>query len=186
VSSGNLSRTTPQGRWRRTTRSAGPSTDDAALSPELELLARWTDTVFRIPGINLRFGLDAIIGLIPGVGDLLTSAASLYILNAASRYNVSRITLARMATNILLDTLVGALPIVGDLFDAYWKSNQRNVELLRRHAHAAPGAEKSLQRRDRWFVIAVIAGLVALMIAAGVAAVWILSAIVSAAANAIN
>jgi hypothetical protein len=174
VSAGNL-RTASQGRWRRSSRSAGTTGDDAALSPELELLARWTDTVFRIPGLNIRFGLDAILGLIPGVGDLVTSAASLYILSAANRYNVPRITLARMATNILLDTLIGAIPVVGDLFDAFWKSNQRNVELLRRHASAAPGAEKTLQRRDRWFVIAVIAGLVVLMIAAGVVAFWILS-----------
>jgi hypothetical protein len=152
----------------------------------LELLAKWTDTVFYIPGLNIRFGLDAIIGLIPGVGDILTSLASLYILSAANRYNVPRITLARMATNILLDTLIGAIPFVGDLFDAYWKSNARNVELLRRHATAAPGAEKSLQRRDRWFVIAVIAGLAALMIAVGFVAFWILSWIISALANALS
>jgi hypothetical protein len=186
MSAGNLPKAFSQGRWRRPAKPVGSASVDAPLSPELELLARWTDTVFRIPGLNIRFGLDAIIGLIPGVGDLVTSAASLYILNAASRYNVSRITLARMATNILLDTLIGAIPLVGDLFDAFWKSNQRNVELLRRHANATPGVEKRLQRRDRWFVLAVIVGLVALMIAAGVAAVWILSAIVSAVANAIN
>jgi hypothetical protein len=152
----------------------------------LELLAHWTDTVFRIPGLNIRFGLDAILGLIPGVGDIMTSLASLYILSAANRYNVPRITLARMATNILLDTLIGAIPFVGDLFDAFWKSNARNVELLRRHATAAPGMDKQLQRRDRWFVIAVIAGLVALMIAAGFVAFWILSWIVSAIGNAIS
>jgi hypothetical protein len=185
VSAGNLPNTVSRGRWRRSTRSSEATNDDAGLSPELEMLARWTDTVFRIPGLNIRFGLDAIIGLIPGVGDLVTSAASLYILSAANRYNVPRITLARMATNILLDTLIGAIPIVGDLFDAFWKSNQRNVELLRRHANAAPGAEKYLQRRDRWFVIAVIVGLVVLMIAAGVVAFWILGWIISAIGNAL-
>jgi Domain of unknown function (DUF4112) len=188
VSAGNLPRAVSQGRWRRSSRSQSSDTagSDAELSPELELLARWTDTVFRIPGLNIRFGLDAILGLIPGAGDIVTSLASLYILSAANRYNVPRITLARMATNILLDTLVGAIPLVGDLFDVYWKSNRRNVDLLRRHMSAAPAAEKSLQRRDRWFVIAVIAGLVVLMIAAGAAAFWILSWIVVAIANAIK
>jgi NAD/NADP transhydrogenase beta subunit len=154
------------------------------LSPDLELLARWTDTVFRIPGLNIRFGLDAIVGLIPGVGDILTSLASLYILSAANRYNVPRITLARMATNIVLDTLIGAIPFVGDLFDAFWKSNQRNVELLRRHVAAAPGAEKSLRRRDSAFVFTVIAALALLMVAAAFAAFWILSWIFTAIGNA--
>lgn len=182
MSAGKLSHTASQGRWRRTTKPSGAANADSELSPELELLAKWTDTVFVIPGLNIRFGLDAILGLIPGVGDIATSLASLYILSAANRYNVPRITLARMATNILLDTLIGAIPLVGDLFDAFWKSNARNVELLRRHAAAAPGTEKSLQRRDRWFVIAVIVGLVALMIAAGVIAFWILSWLISALA----
>ena len=153
-----------------------------SLSPELEAIARWTDTVFRIPGLNVRFGLDAIIGLVPGVGDILTALASLYILSAANRYKVSRITLARMATNIVLDTLLGAIPVVGDLFDAYWKSNQRNVELLRRHLAAGPGAEKSLRRRDSAFVFAIVAALGLLMAAAAVTTFWILSWIVTAAA----
>ena len=186
MSAGDLPKAYSQGRWRRRAKTAGTSKADASLSPELELLARWTDTVFRIPGLNIRFGLDAILGLIPGAGDILTSLASLYILGAANRYNVPRITLARMATNILLDTLVGAIPLVGDLFDVYWKSNRRNVDLLRRHMSAAPGADKSLQRRDRWFVIAVIVGLVLLMIAAGAVAIWILSWIISAIGSALK
>jgi hypothetical protein len=185
MAAGDLIQPTPRPLRRRAATSAATERE-SSLSPELELLARWTDTMFRIPGLNIRFGLDAILGLIPGVGDIATSLASLYILSAANRYNVPRITLARMALNIVLDTLVGAIPLVGDLFDAVWKSNQRNVELLRRHMAAAPGAERSLQRRDRWFVIAVIVGLVALMIAAGVVAYWILSWIVTALGNALS
>jgi hypothetical protein len=150
----------------------------------LEAIAHWTDTVFRIPGLNIRFGLDAILGLIPGVGDIFTSLASLYILSAANRYSVPRITLARMATNIVLDTLIGALPLVGDLFDAYWKSNQRNVELLRRHLAAGPGAEKSLRRRDTAFVFAVVVALALLMVAAAVTTFWILSWIFTTIASA--
>jgi hypothetical protein len=144
------------------------------------MLARWMDSAFRVPGVGIRFGFDALLGLFPGVGDVTTSLASLYILSAAHRYNVPRITITRMALNILLETIIGAVPLLGDLFDVYWKSNQRNVELLRRHLAAPPAAAHQLQRSDRWFVIALIVGLVAVMIGAAVAAYWILSWIVSA------
>jgi hypothetical protein len=180
---GDLSPLRPTTTRRRPPHAAA-SDDAGSLSPELQLLAHWTDTVFRIPGLNLRFGLDAILGLIPGVGDVLTSLASLYILSAANRYNVPRITLARMALNILLDTLVGAIPLVGDLFDAFWKSNQRNIELLRRHMAAAPGAQKSIRRRDSAFVFAVVAALALLMVAAAFATFWTLSWIASAISSA--
>ena len=153
---------------------------DASLPAELEMLARWMDSAFRVPGVGIRFGFDALLGLLPGVGDVTTSLASLYILNAAHRYNVPRITITRMALNILLETIIGAIPLLGDLFDVYWKSNQRNVELLRRHVAAPPAAAPKLQRSDRWFVIALMVGLVALMIGAAVTAYWILSWIVAA------
>ena len=152
----------------------------ATLPPELKWLAQWLDSVFRIPGVGIRFGLDAILGLIPGIGDVTTSVASLYILSAAHRQNVPRITLTRMALNILLETIVGAIPLVGDLFDVYWKSNQRNVELLRRHLAAPPDAAARLQRSDRWFVLLLIVALIALMIGAAVAAYWILGSILTA------
>ncbi len=150
------------------------------LPPELEALAQWMDSAFRIPGVGVRFGFDALLGLFPGIGDVTTSLASLYILSAAHRYNVPRITITRMALNILLETIIGAIPLVGDLFDVYWKSNQRNVELLRRHLAAPPAAAGKLQRSDRWFVMALIVGLVALMIGAAVVAYWILSWIITA------
>ena len=108
------------------------------LEPELEMLAHWMDSAFHIPGIGLRFGLDAIIGLIPGLGDTLTSLASLYILNAGRRYGVPRVTMLRMAANIALDYLVGMIPLFGDAFDVVWKANQKNVALLQaaRSGHA--------------------------------------------------
>jgi hypothetical protein len=151
-----------------------------ALPVELEMLARWLDSAFRIPGIGVRFGFDALLGLLPGVGDATTSIASLYILSAAHRYKVSRVTLTRMALNIVLETIIGAVPLLGDLFDVYWKSNQRNVELLRRHLAAPPAEARQLQRSDRWFVVALMVGLVALMIGAAIAAYWILSWVVAA------
>ena len=92
---------------------------------DLERLAHWLDSVFEIPGIRLRFGIDALLGLLPGVGDTASALASIYILQAATKFGVSRITIARMTVNIIVDLLVGAFPIVGDIFDVYWKANRQ-------------------------------------------------------------
>ena len=100
----------------------------------LDDLSRYLDGLFRVPGTGWRFGLDAIIGLIPNVGDTLTSLASFYILFAGVRYGVPKITLLRMAFNIGLDYLVGSIPVVGDAFDFFWKSNQKNMDLIRSRA----------------------------------------------------
>src|SRR5829696_858487 len=97
----------------------------------LEDLAHYLDGLFRIPGTGWRFGLDALIGLVPNVGDTLTSVASFYILIAGVRYGAPKITLLRMAFNIGLDYLVGTIPIIGDAFDFVWKSNQQNMNLIR-------------------------------------------------------
>src|SRR5437868_8437574 len=88
-----------------------------AIEKSLDNLAFYLDDLFRIPGVGWRFGLDAIIGLVPGVGDTLTSLASFYILLAGVRYGVPKITLLRMALNIGIDYLLGTIPIVVDAFD---------------------------------------------------------------------
>lgn len=150
------------------------------LAPELELLARWMDGVFRVPGVGWRFGFDAILGLIPGIGDTASSVASLYIIASAHRYGVTRATLLRMALNVVLDTTVGAVPIVGDMFDVYWKSNQRNVALLKRHMLAPPTDQSKLQRSDRWFVIGLVIAIVVLMIGSFVVAAWLFTLLVGA------
>lgn len=100
----------------------------------LDNLAFYLDDLFRIPGVGWRFGLDAIIGLIPNVGDTLTSLASFYILFAGVRYGVPKITLLRMAFNIGIDYLVGSIPVVGDAFDFVWKANKMNMNLIRTRA----------------------------------------------------
>jgi hypothetical protein len=142
-------------------RPAGSADDpQSAQAADLERLARWMDSVFEIPVLGIRFGLDALLGLLPGGGDVATSLVSIYIVSAATRHGVPRITLARMALNIALDLIIGAIPVVGDIFDAYWKSNQRNVSLLRRHLIASPASARKLRAADRWFV----AGLVLLLI----------------------
>src|SRR5215213_11285955 len=89
----------------------------------LDRLSNLLDGLFRIPGTTWRFGLDAIVGLIPGVGDAATSLASFYILAAGVRYRVPKVTLLRMGMNIGIDFLLGAIPGLGDLFDFAWKSN---------------------------------------------------------------
>src|SRR5918998_4464722 len=100
----------------------------------LDRLSHLLDGLFRIPGTRWRFGLDALVGLIPGIGDTATSLASFYILAAGVRYRVPKVTLLRMGMNIGLDFLLGAVPVVGDLFDFAWKSNEMNMELIRQRA----------------------------------------------------
>lgn len=147
--------------------------DDAGV----RLLARWMDSVFTVPGTNIRFGLDSLIGLIPGAGDTVTSLVSLYILSAAHRNGASKATLLRMGFNVAVDLVVGAIPLLGDLFDVYFKSNQRNVALLERRLAATPVESRRFERGDRWFVWAIMAVLLlilaACLYAAAQLAAWI-------------
>ena len=147
---------------------------------DLELLARWMDSIFEIPLLKLRFGLDALLGLLPGGGDVGTTLVSIYILNAANRHGVPRATLVRMALNIALDLVVGSIPIAGDLFDAYWKSNQRNVALLRRHLDSATSTSDKLRQADRWFIMAIIVALGLLFLGSLVLAYFAISWLISA------
>ena len=112
----------------------GQQARSVEVEESLERLAWLLDDLFRIPIIGWRVGLDALVGLIPGVGDTATTLASLYILTSAVRYRVPKVTLVRMGLNLGIDYVVGALPFVGDFFDAWWKSNQKNIELLRKLA----------------------------------------------------
>src|SRR6185503_18363472 len=104
------------------------------IEDSLERLSWLMDDLIRVPGLGWRFGLDAIVGLIPGFGDTATSLASFYILVSAVRYRVPKVTLLRMGLNLGIDYLLGSLPLVGDLFDAWWKSNHMNLDLLRERA----------------------------------------------------
>lgn len=132
--------------------------------PEVELLSKLMDSVFTLPGSQWRFGLDPLLGLFPGVGDLVTSLISLYILSIASRLRVPRITLVRMALNVMIDSLGGSLPIIGDLFDVWWKSNTRNVALLRQ-ALLEPDTTQRRARTSDWFFVGAV-GLVIVAISA--------------------
>jgi len=131
-------------------------------------LAYWLDAGIRIPGTNMRFGLDPILGLIPGFGDAAGAILAGWILVEAVRLGASRATVLRMAGNVAFDALVGAVPVLGDIFDFVWKANLRNVALLERHLAAPDRAE----RADRSFVLVVICGVV--VMALGLLALGIL------------
>jgi hypothetical protein len=140
----------------------------------LEQLSWLMDDLIRVPGLGWRFGLDALIGLIPGVGDTATSLVSFYILAAAVRYRVPKITLLRMGLNIGIDYVLGSLPVVGDLFDAWWKSNQMNVELLKKRATVNAAAARKGRTSDWLFVGVIILGLIGLAVASAFVSIYLL------------
>ena len=143
-----------------------PSTDTRLA--RARVLARALDSAVGIPGTKVRFGLDPIIGLVPGLGDLAGAALSGYIVLVGIQLGASRSVVLRMLANVAIDTVVGAVPLVGDLFDAGWKSNNRNVALIERHV-AAPGPTRTSSR----LMIGLVA-LVLVMLAAGSIAVTVL------------
>ncbi len=104
---------------------------------DLDELARNLDSRWRIPGTGIRFGLDAVAGLIPGVGDVAAALVSGHIILHAARAGAPAHVLGRMAGNVALDTVVGSIPVLGSVFDLFYKANNRNVRLLRRHLERA-------------------------------------------------
>jgi hypothetical protein len=118
----------------------------------LELLRQWArifDSQFRIPGTDIRFGIDPLLGLVPGVGDLASPILSMFMIWHGVKLRVPKIVIARMMLNALIDAGVGAIPLVGDLFDFGWKATAWNLALLERHAMPGRGATSS----DYVFVI---------------------------------
>ena len=96
----------------------------------LDYVAALLDDIFRIPGTQIRFGLDALIGWVPGIGDAITGIASFLIVFASWRRGAKAVTLVRMVANVLLETAIGAVPVAGDIFHVIWKANRRNYRLL--------------------------------------------------------
>ena len=124
----------------------------------LQALEYLLDEAFRIPGTQIRFGLDGIIGLVPGLGDVLAGLLSLVIPLAAWMRGLPYIAIARMAANLGIGVLVGAIPILGDAFDIAWKANRRNLRLLRRHV----GEPRRHTWRDWVFLLVLSLGLAAM------------------------
>ena len=105
----------------------------------IDALANLLDSAILIPGTDIRLGLDALIGLVPGIGDAITTALGLYIVNEARALGAPRLVIARMVANVALDGVVGAVPLVGDVFDVAWRANRRNMKLLRDHLDRTEG-----------------------------------------------
>jgi hypothetical protein len=131
----------------------------------LRSLSHLLDNAILIPGTSYRVGLDPILGLLPGAGDIIGTGFSAYIILEAALMGLPKVTLARMAFNILLETIVGSIPFIGDFFDFAWKANVKNLELLESHL-ATP---RSSKKADWWFAILLIIGLFAVVL--GIAAV---------------
>ena len=131
--------------------------DDRRLEA-LRRLQRLLDEAFRVPGTNVRFGWDSIVGLVPGLGDLATALLAGTLIVQAQRMGVPRVVQIRMLLNVGIDLLVGAVPLAGDVADVFWKANTRNMALLDRHA----GAIRSSMAADWVFVLAVL-GIIAIM-----------------------
>jgi len=105
----------------------------AAALERVDRLSRLLDSRFTLPGTGVTFGYDTLIGLIPGVGDAVTGAISLYIVNEARRAGAPKLLIAQMLANTATDTVFGAIPVIGDVFDFAFKANRKNARLLRRH-----------------------------------------------------
>jgi hypothetical protein len=108
-------------------------------------ISRLMDTAFRIPVLGIKVGWDPVLGLVPGLGDLIATAVSAYVIVLAARFRLPKSILAQMVFNIGLEAVVGTVPLVGDLFDAFYKSNVRNLKLLEAHLQ---GESTTLEEAD--------------------------------------
>lgn len=132
----------------------------------LQRLARLWDSAFRIPGTQVRVGLDPLIGLVPGLGDAAGALVASYIVLEGLRFDVPPSTLLRMLANVAIDAVLGTVPVIGDMFDVGWKANIKNVALIEHHL-ADPHGARHASRAWLLLVIAVLVLLAALGIAAG-------------------
>jgi hypothetical protein len=136
-------------------------------------LTRLLDTAVRVPGTGFRFGLDPVLGLVPVLGDVAGAALSGYVVILASRLGAPTTVIVRMLGNVLIDTVGGTIPVIGDLFDAGWKSNSRNLALLERHL----GQPTATKRASRAVVWGTVAALVLLAVAAVMVGVLVIRAV---------
>ena len=147
----------------------------AATLKRIRALSHLLDNAIAIPGLGYRIGLDPILGLLPGGGDLFSGLLSAYIVIEAARLGAPAASLTRMVFNILLEVLVGTAPMVGDLFDAAWKANAKNMALLETHMQNPQPS----RRANKLFVILLVAGLFAFVIGIAAFSLWLLGRVLS-------
>ena len=143
---------------------SAPSSGDKRSTSSM--IASLMDDFIKIPGTNIRFGLDPILGLFPGLGDTVASLVGVAIMGEASRRGVSRMALVTMALNILANAAVGSIPIVGDIFSVWFKSNRRNHDLLQKAlcTEMPPAEREKAVRHASRFAVFLIAGVVVLVV----------------------
>lgn len=138
---------------------------------EMEVLAWLLDSSIPIPLIGRRIGLDAVVGFVPGLGDLLSGGLGIFVVIRGAMLGLPRVVLARMLANVGIDFVVGAIPVLGDAFDLWFKSNQRNVGLARRYI-----AEPEASTRGQWLFLLAIVGVLLL---AMLGIVWVIGQVVA-------
>jgi hypothetical protein len=144
-----------------------------AVERRIGRVTRLLDDVIRVPGTDVRVGLDPVIGMVPVVGDAVTALAGAWVIAEAARFGIPRIVLARMVVNLLADLGIGAIPVIGDIYDVVFRSNARNLELFRRHA-LDPGATTRGERAFLLGLVLVIIGALWLaLVLLGVALDWL-------------
>jgi hypothetical protein len=137
---------------------------------EMEVLAWLLDNSIPIPIIGRRIGLDAIVGFVPGVGDVVSGGLGVFVVVRGAMLGLPRVVLARMTANVAIDFVVGVVPVLGDAFDLWFKSNQRNVTLARRYI-----AEPDASTRGEWLFLLAIMGVLLLVM---IGALWIVAQVI--------
>jgi hypothetical protein len=163
----------------RPTRALRTETQRARSLAEVEGLAWLLDNSIPVPGTGgRRFGIDAIIGLVPGIGDVVSGAIGLIVVWRGSRMGLPRIVVARMLLNTLVDIAIGAIPVAGDAFDLWFKASTRNLGLMRRHLE-----RPDTRTREDWTAVLLMVGLAVVVI---VAVVWLIVAAIAAVVGAFS
>ncbi len=142
-------------------------------------LAKVLDTAFRIPGTRIRFGIDPLLGLVPGLGDAIAAVLGSYIIWTALRAGAAPVLIARMIGNIAIDAIVGAVPVAGTVFDVFFKAHRRNAHLLAEWSRS-PAATEARQRRTLWALVIIVVSMVLVIVATLVLGIWALISLLAA------